>query len=213
MTAATTRRQDLLTGIESLDDNLDGGLYPGSAVALVADPTSQSEIILAAMTMPRPTCYLTLRRSARSVRRSLSRLPYQPDATVRGLSGDEPFETALEFIENLDEPTTVIIDPVNELERLDPDELSSFLNSAGDHLLEVGGLLVLHCLRSDAPLPGRETTTSMADVVFDLRTDHTGELIENYLVIPKVRSGKPIKHPVKLELTDEVRVDTSRDIA
>lgn len=213
MTTAITHVQPLVTGVESLDDHLGGGLSPGTIVAFLADPTSQSEILLAALASQRPTLYLTLRRSAESVRRSLSRSEYGIDASVREFSPGDPFEWASRHLDRVEEPTTVILDPANELEDRESDRLVSFLDQSGDRLLESGSLLVLHCLRRDAPLPGRETTTYMADVVFDLETDHSGELIENYLVVPKIRGGRPIPHPVKLHLSDEVRVDTSRDIA
>jgi KaiC/GvpD/RAD55 family RecA-like ATPase len=211
MTTIPTHQDHLETGIESLDDQLGGGLIPGSSVAVLADSTSQSEILIAALAAERPALYLTAQRSAESVRRSLSRLPVPIDATVRKL-GDDPLEMALTQIDRLDSPTTVVIDPVNGIDESDA-AFAEFLNEAGERLTKSAGLLVLHCVGSESDQPTRLITTYMADVVFDLETDYSGDMIENYLVVPKVRGGRPVPHSIKLEISDVVRVDTSRDIS
>jgi KaiC/GvpD/RAD55 family RecA-like ATPase len=213
MTTTTTDGRRVFTGIDSLDDHLGAGLYSGSIVALVADPTSQSEVLLASMTTERPTLYLTFQRTPRAVRRGLSRLDVADEVTVQDFSGDDPCGAASQLLTELDRPTTVIVDPMNDLERGDPTELQQFLSDASDTLVDLDGLLIAHCLRGDGITPGRLSTTYMADVVFDLDTDHSGEVIENHLAVPKVRGGRPVENAIKLELTDEVRVDTSRDIS
>lgn len=214
MPTTTTTSPSLRTGIEILDEHLRGGLRPGSVVALLADPTSQSELLLAKIATARPTLYLTFQRTPDAVRRGLPRFGSDVGSlTIEAVSRDEPHETALELISDLDEPTTVIVDPATVIEGTDDERLSSFLNEAGAHLADVGGLLVLHCLRSESPPPGRVTSSYVADVIFDLETDYGWESIENRLVVPKIRGGRPVQHALKLELTDEVLVDTSRDIA
>ena len=53
----------------------------------------------------------------------------------------------------------------------------------------------------------------MADVVFQLETTVEGDRIENRLAVPKFRGGRAMSDVIKLELSDEVDIDTSRDIA
>jgi KaiC/GvpD/RAD55 family RecA-like ATPase len=213
MTTTTTTGHRVFTGIDSLDKHVPDGLYSGSIVALVADPTSQSELLLAGMATERPTLYLTLQRTPEAVRRGLARFGVEDDIAVRQLPQDDTADAAREAVTGIDRPTTVIVDPMNAMERGDVAALSTFLNEAADTLVDVGGLLIAYCLRDSRSTDGRLTTTYMADVVFDLETDSTGEMIENHLVVPKVRGGSPVHRAIKLELTDEVRVDTSRDIS
>ena len=53
----------------------------------------------------------------------------------------------------------------------------------------------------------------MADVVFDLDTSVKGDRIENHLTVPKFRGGIAVPDVIKLELREQVDIDTSRDIA
>jgi hypothetical protein len=53
----------------------------------------------------------------------------------------------------------------------------------------------------------------MADVIFDLKTTVSGSEIENRLAVPKFRGGRALDETIKLQLTEQVTIDTSRDIA
>ncbi len=59
----------------------------------------------------------------------------------------------------------------------------------------------------------RARTNHAVDAVFDLRTQIAGTELENHLTIPKFRHGNQPTDTIKLELTEEVAIDTSRDIA
>jgi KaiC/GvpD/RAD55 family RecA-like ATPase len=65
----------LRMGIDVLDRKLDGGVPPGSIVAYVADPASQSELLLYELTAARRTLYLTTQRSTEAVEDALARSP------------------------------------------------------------------------------------------------------------------------------------------
>jgi hypothetical protein len=67
-------------------------------------------------------------------------------------------------------------------------------------------------MKGDAPT-NRRYTEHMADVVFDLRTVVDGAEIENRLAVPKFRGGRAPEETIKLRLSEQVAVDTSRDIA
>jgi len=50
-------------------------------------------------------------------------------------------------------------------------------------------------------------------VVFDLDTEIRNAEVSNRLSIPKFRGGRAPADTIKLELAEEVSIDTSRDIA
>jgi hypothetical protein len=80
-------------------------------------------------------------------------------------------------------------------------------------MVNTGGLAFLHCLDGESPPVNRDVSKYMADVVFDLETRLNGEELENRLVVPKFRGGGALTEAIKLELTEAVSIDTSRDIA
>jgi hypothetical protein len=59
----------------------------------------------------------------------------------------------------------------------------------------------------------RVVSKHMADVVFDLRTSVEGTEVENKLAVPKFRGGAALQETIKLQLAEDVSIDTSRDIA
>jgi hypothetical protein len=79
-------------------------------------------------------------------------------------------------------------------------------------MVNTESLAVLHAMHGDAP-DNRRLTEHMADVVFDLQTDTSGSEIVNRLAVPKFRGGVALEETIKLQLTDGVTIDTSRDIA
>ena len=53
----------------------------------------------------------------------------------------------------------------------------------------------------------------MSDIIWQLRRDVHTTGVEYLLVVSKFRGGCALTEPVKLELTDGIEIDTSRDIA
>ena len=81
------------------------------------------------------------------------------------------------------------------------------------HMVNTGSIAFMHCMKEQTPPQNRSSTKHMADVVFDLETQVRGSELENRLTVPKFRGGTALKESIKLELADEVAIDTSRDIA
>jgi len=205
----------LPTGIETLDRKLNDGLPAGSLVALSASPASQSEQFLRDMTASRETYVATTRRSRRAVERSMYRTSPNPEnVSVRKVDSEAPLAETRSLVEQLPEESNLIIDPLNPLERATASETEyvDFLNGVREAVLDREGLAVFHCLSGHIVPECRDITEYIADVVFELQTEIRGERIENRLAIPKIRDGKPFEEPLKLELTNKVSIDTSRDI-
>ncbi|MFP8952368.1 RAD55 family ATPase [Natrialbaceae archaeon A-arb3/5] len=202
------------TGIDVLDRKLGGGLPPGCVVAYTADPASQSELLLYELTAARGTLYLSTERSDDAVQHAIESSPASVGSpTVRCVSADSPIEDATRFIDALPDGANLIIDTMDVIEGADTDSYVSFLNELKDTMLETGSIAVLHCLNGETVPDNRSRTYHAVDAVFDLRTQVAGTELENHLTVPKFRHGNQPTKTIKLELTEEVAIDTSRDIA
>lgn len=204
----------LPTGIDAIDRQLDGGLPGGSIIAYTAPPASQSELLLYEMTAARDTLYLTTQRTEDAVADSFERAECPVgDPSIRYIAGDTPLENAQHVFRSVVGEANLIVDPVDPLERVDESRYRNFLNELRNHMVNTGGVAVLHCLTGENASAVRSVTEYMADVVLSLTTVVQGNEVENMLSVPKFRGGVALSETIKLELGDRVRVDTSRDIA
>lgn len=205
----------LRTGIDVLDRKLDGGIPAGSIVALTAQPASQAELFLYELTATRGTLWLSLDRTAESVVASIEQTPANTgDPTVRHISGEAPLDNAGKLVSALPETSNLIVDPLDVLEAQEPhSRFRAFMNDLQNHIVNTGSLAILHCLDGRDIPPLRDTTEHFADVVFQLKTRTAGDEVENKLAIPKFRGGRAPNDIIKLDLVEQVSIDTSRDIA
>lgn len=205
----------LHTGIDVLDRKLEGGIPEGSLVALCARPASQSELFLYELTATRGTLYLSMDRTAQAVTASIEQTPTTTgDPTIRHISGEAPLDNAGKLVSALPDNSNLIVDPLDILESQEPpSRFRSFMNDLQNHIVNTGSLGVLHCLEGQNVPPLRDSTEHFADVVFRLETETNSDEIENRLVVPKFRGGRAPNDIIKLDLMEEVSVDTSRDIA
>lgn len=209
----TPRR--LPTGVDAIDRNLDGGLRPGSLVAFVAPPASQSELLLYEMSAVRETLYLSTDRAEHMVADALSASPIPTgDPEIRFITGDAPLEHAAHCFSDVTQGMNFIIDPSDSLEMSgDRPRYQHFLNKLQNLMNNTGSVAVLHCLKGRREPALRDVTLHMADAVFELDLSVQGSDVESRLAITKFRGGTAPKETLKLEFADRVRVDTSRDIA
>lgn len=204
----------LPTGITVLDRQLDGGIPAGSIVLLSADPASQSELLLYELTAARGTLYLTSVRSDQAVRDALDRVSGTVGTpTVRDVGGGAPLDGANRLVSNLPEKANLIVDVLDPLERAETARYREFLNQLQTHMMNTQGLAVLHALDGTSVPENRDLSEHMADVIFDLQTEVDGAEVVNRMAIPKFRGGRALEETIKLQLADEVSIDTSRDIA
>jgi KaiC/GvpD/RAD55 family RecA-like ATPase len=204
----------LPTGISVLDRQLGGGIPAGSIVTLSADPASQSELFLQELTAARGTLYLTTIRSDQAVRDAYDRATTRTgNPTIRDVGGDAPLDRANRFIRELPENATLIIDAVDPLEESRSSRYREFLNELQTHMVNTQSIAILHALKGESVPENRDMSEHMADLVFDLRTEITSSEIQNRLAVPKFRGGRALEEPIKLQLSESVTIDTSRDIA
>ncbi len=205
----------LETGIEVLDRKLEGGIPAGSIVVLSAQPASQAELFLYELTATRGTLWLSLNRTAEAVTESIATTPTETgDPTVRHISGEAPLDNAGKLVSALPETSNLIVDPVDVLESQEPpSRFRSFMNDLQNHIFNTNSLAILHSLDGRSVPSLRDTTEHFADVVFHLETDLSSDEVENRLSVPKFRGGRAPLETIKLDLVEEVEVDTTRDIA
>ncbi|WP_232685742.1 RAD55 family ATPase [Halobacterium zhouii] len=204
----------LSTGVDVLDRELGGGVPAGTVVAYETPPASQGELLLYELTRPRPTLYLTTDRTKQAVRDAFEETNAPTGNPEIGyIKGADAIENARRAVRSVPEETTVVVDTADALERADRTRYENFLNELSNHMRNVGGVAVLHCLDTDHAPELRGTTEHMVDAVFRLSVEEAGGEIESRLTVPKFRGGRALDTPVKLNLTERVQVDTSRDIA
>lgn len=201
-------------GIDALDRQLGGGIPPGTLVAYTAPPASQSELLLYELTVARPTLYLTTSRTEDAVHDAFERASCPTgDPQIHHVPSDAPIQHAYQLTHSINSQAYLIIDPIDPLERLERSMYQNFLNNLQTHMINTGSIAVLHCLAGDTEPENRMDTLHMADAVFELTRRVDGADVETRLAVPKFRGGAALAETVKLELTERVRVDTSRDIA
>ena len=206
--------RSLPTGVDSLDRHLRGGIPSGSLTAITAAPSSQSEILLYELAAARRTVYVTTRRVGDSVRRAIrSAVPDPGDVRVVELDRDRPFEHLYRVSGDLPDGAFLIVDPLDPLERADDERFDRLLADVRRRLFERDGAALLHCLDGRSTPDRRDVTEYMADVVLDLSVDVPNETVRTRLTVPKYRAGPAPVDTIRLELTDEVVVDHSREIA
>lgn len=203
----------LPTGIDVLDRRIDGGLPAGSVVAFATPPASQGELLLYQLTAARPTLYLTTDRTEEAVSDAIDRTRAPTgDPAIRFVTGDAPLENARRLYKQTSGAINVVVDPVDPLEDVERPRYQNFVNDLQNHMRNTGGLAVLHCLKGTGT-DLRALTQHMADVVLDLHQEIDGTEVETRLAVPKFRGGRALTETVKLELAEQVEIDTSRDIA
>ncbi|MFC6837497.1 RAD55 family ATPase [Halomarina ordinaria] len=195
--------------MSTLDRLLGGGFAPGSVVALVTPAAAQVDPLLAAFVADRDVCYLSTERPAGELRRQYDTARGRFDV---GRTSADDLLAAPEAALDSAAQELVVVDPVNALEGTgDEARYRAFLDAVKRRVDETGGIALLHCVEMGSP-DLRDRTLYRADAVCHLVQTVDATAVTTSLVVPKHRGGRPLLDPVKLDLTDRVRVDTSRDI-
>ncbi|MCL9812891.1 DUF7125 family protein [Natranaeroarchaeum aerophilus] len=196
----------LPVGTPELDDQLDGGVPPGSIVALVGEPSSQAEQLLYSATDVRGTLYISTLQPRGAVRQSIDTtgLP-TGNPTIREVGGETPIEDATELIEKLPNAANLIIDGTDPLEQQDRSTYLSFLGTLKERLVDTDSIGLLHCLGDSSHR--RTATLRAADIVLEFETIRPG--IEgdaaHYVTIPKYRPADTATEPVTLTFATDSR--------
>lgn len=100
---------------------------------------------------------------------------------------------------------------MTRLER-EADACRDFLEGAGRRAREVDGVVVLHAHEVEVDPPERWLTLAKADTTWRLSLVVNPLAVETRLAVTKNRHGAALTEPLKLRFTDDVSIDSSRDI-
>ena len=189
--------------------------FSTSSLVVVVSSSKMTSAKCSVLSRSGGTLWLSLDRTAESVTASIEQTPANTgDPTVRHISGEAPLDNAGKLVSALPETSNLIVDPLDVLEAQEPhSRFRAFMNDLQNHIVNTGSLAIVHCLDGREVPPLRDTTEHFADVVFQLDTTTNGDEVENRLAIPKFRGGRAPTDIIKLNLVEEVSIDTSRDIA
>lgn len=208
-------QREYSTGIDVLDRFIGGGLKAGMLTALRAPAGSQSERLLAELIAQHRTVFVSTTRPEGEVRDWLERtVGMGPQLTVYRPSVDDLLEGPDDEIGWLPPESLLVIDPVNVLENASRERYLSFLNAIKAELREANSVGIVHCLESQgaAEPENRRVTLKRADQVWRLQTDVRKQELRTQLLITKARRGQAFQKPIPLVLSDQVRIDHSRNI-
>ena len=199
--------EQLSTGFAALDRELNGGIPAGSLVAITGGPASRADRLLYGPTSGRRTLYLTATRSEAAVRDALTASGVGLDrCVVREVDADRPLDHAYQLIQRVTEPATVVIDPVNAVERAGEGRLAAFLNAFRAQLTETESVGILHCLDGRAVPPQRDVTEYAADGVLSVATERRDGGLDTRVTVPKFRGKPPVAEAIELSFDRGGRV-------
>lgn len=202
------------TGISVLDRKLKGGLPAGTITCLVSPPASQCNPLFYALMHDRAWLYIVTYRTEQAVRHELARLSLDGDVQIEHVGVERPVKNMYKVLQRSETPRHVIVDTMNPLEATEREtQYVHLLNGLKEHLHETASIALLHCTERERAPPLRETTLTIADVVWELALVADETTVENRLTVPKYRCTEAIDEVIKLDLGQNVGVDTSRNIA
>lgn len=202
----------LSTGVAALDDALDGGLVPGTVVAVRADTDCQSELLLYELTTTRGTLYLSTQRSESVVQEAIEHTVADVGKpTVRRLDGPDPLAEAERLVRQLPDGANLVVDTAGPLERLDPQQYTGFLNTLSDVTQSTNGIAMLHCLRGPSVPDNRGSTEYFADVVLDVETDIDERGVNHRMTVPKSRRERTTDDAVVVDFSTETLIGERSD--
>lgn len=210
---ATAIEGTLSTGVRELDRQLGGGVPAGRIVAFTTPPDTQSELFVRNLLAERHTYYLSTFRSTREIREQ-----FGPEVRAdRSLRVDRVDPQRLlmnpdSYLSRLPEGANLVVDATNELESFDQAAYASFLDAVSDRVRAAGGVCLLFCFEAPTTPDGRGLTLRRADLTWRLSLEVDSADVVTTLTVTKFRGEQPIGEPIKLELTDDVTVDTSRNL-
>lgn len=202
------------TGIDLLDRELGDGVPPGVVILFTANPKSQSEEFLYKFSSPRQTLYSTTVRDKQSVKDAIFRTEITPHNDLKiEEHKDSQINEIKDAVMRLEAESTLVVDTVDPIERNSRDDYTYFLNSIQNELKNTQSIIFLHGMKGRDVPDNRTITKQLADIIIDLEQTVKGGKVKTTLTIHKYRGGSIPEEPIKLDLTEGIRIDPSRDIA
>lgn len=201
------------TGLPFLDQRIDGGIPIRSTVVFRAPPESQAQLFLRDVTGTRPRHYISTDcPDERELLTSVTREEEDSDTTVSYANPADLLSSPTEVLERGRPESFVVIDAIDQVERASYTEYVTFLTELKRWIRETDSVAFLHCHECPDEPPRRSITLNRADHIWSLKMELRSQSIAYRLYVTKARKTRALVEPVPLLLTDQVRVDTTRNI-
>jgi KaiC/GvpD/RAD55 family RecA-like ATPase len=224
----------LSTGLPTLDNELEGGLYPGTLVYLMADSMTMAEIFLYQFIQQRPSYYVNTERRMEYIIANLKKYGYDEykvkfidvhkkyyeisDKLVVG--GEIKDYMIIDFLIKQLKPIeakeiNLIVDTITFFQYLEVkrNKLRELTDVIYDTTKKTEGLGFLYGLKGEKRSIIENEIINICDAVFDISLTKKSDKNITELTIPKARD-RPIHGSVlKFKIQGGIIMDTSREIA
>lgn len=171
------------TGLKRLDESFDPvGIRPGSIVLVTGRGNSLSGLLTSRLAAHRETIYISFANRGAVIANRLDDLEAigtQPLHPIEANDIDAPdtLESRLnDVLEDVTGPCTIIVDPINRIEDMELPAYREFLRSVKDHVDNLGGIAVVHAIKTDREPTGRWVTHTMSDLILTVNQSRDGGL-------------------------------------
>lgn len=212
----------LSIGIQDIDREFIGGGIPvNSFVEFTAPLDSQSSLFLNVISEQRPTLFISTIRTVDTIEREFESQNRDVDDDTTFVKVDPYSDNVIDdivseidsFLHSIDEKFNIIIHPIDVFNLTDDEFSISLLNNISDSLSHVENDYLVIFSGGDGNSIGRDIISEWCDVVMEIYFKLNGSERESYLFISKNRFGGALTEGMKIQLIDNVSIDTSRDIA
>ncbi|MCX9084537.1 MAG: recombinase RecA [Candidatus Methanoperedens sp.] len=224
----------LNTGLPTLDSELEGGLYPGSLVYLMADSMTMAEIFLYQFIQQRNSYYVNTERKKEYIISNLKKYGYDEtkekfidvhekyyEMNGKFVVGGEIkdymiIDFLIKQLRSIDEKDiNLIVDTITFFQYLEVkrSKLRELIDVIYDTTKRTEGLGFLYGLKGEKRTMIENEILNICDAVFDVSLTKKTDKSVTELTIPKARD-RPIRGNVlKFKIEGGIIMDTSREIA
>ncbi len=226
------RDENLSTGIDLLDKNLDGGFPKGSLVCIHADPASSPEVFLYQFSTERKTYYINTSRPVFAIRKDFSNLNLDDSYVnfidvysiyleeIKKSETDTDYEIMSFIINEIEsfkgeKEINIVIDNLNFFMDLEVNEdlKEIFLNTLYSTAKETSGLTFVYVIKNSLDEKTLNKIFDISDVIMEIFIEISGSRYVKKFGIPKIRGRTPLTDLFKFEIGEGIHLDTSKDIA
>jgi len=224
----------LSTGIPTLDNELEGGLYPGSLVYIMADSMTMAEIFLYQFIQQRSSYYINTERRMKYIITNLKKYGYDEsnvkfidvhkkyyeinDKLVVG--GEIRDYMIIDFLVKQLKPIdakeiNLIFDTITFFQYLEVkrNKLRELIDVIYDMTKKTEGLSFLYGLKGEKRSIIENEIINICDAVFDISITKKSDKNITELTIPKARDRPIHGNVLKFKIEGGIIMDTSKEIA
>jgi KaiC/GvpD/RAD55 family RecA-like ATPase len=224
----------LNTGLPTLDNELEGGLYPGTLVYLMADSMTMAEIFLYQFIQQRNSYYVNTERRQEYIITNLKKYGYD-ESKVKFIDLHEKYyEIGSKVVVGGEVKDYMIIDfLVKQLKAIDAKEINLIIDTITflqylqvkrsklrelidviyDTTKKTEGLTFLYALKGEKRTVIENEIINICDAVFDISITKKSDKNITELTIPKARDRPIHGNVLKFKIEGGIIMDTSKEIA